>query len=156
MSVNCLRLSCRPDVPAHGVSFGEAFKVWLRVALLSFRGPAVEIALVHRILIEERRWISEAALSARAQLQPSPAETGSAAAGHLYRLAHAQDDGRPHGRRALRRPRIFSKLVRYIIPAKKGGGMTSGLRIRPAVDGSYRGRAIPRRVLREMSVPERP
>jgi hypothetical protein len=34
--------------------------------------------------------------------------------------------------------------------------MTSGLRIRPAVDGSYRGRAIPRRVLREMSVPERP
>src|SRR4051812_10768448 len=46
-------------VPAHGVSFGEAFKVWLRVALLSFGGPAGQIAVMHRIIIEERRWISE-------------------------------------------------------------------------------------------------
>src|SRR3954453_3255070 len=46
-------------VPAHGVSFGEAFKVWLRVALLSFGGPAGQIAVMHRIVIEERRWISE-------------------------------------------------------------------------------------------------
>jgi chromate transporter len=47
-------------VPAHGVSFDEAFKVWLRVALLSFGGPAGQIAVMHRILVEERRWISEA------------------------------------------------------------------------------------------------
>jgi chromate transporter len=47
-------------VPAHGVSFGEAFKVWLRVALLSFGGPAGQIAVMHRIIVEERRWISEA------------------------------------------------------------------------------------------------
>jgi chromate transporter len=46
-------------VPAHGVSFGEAFKVWLRVALLSFGGPAGQIAVMHRIVIGERRWISE-------------------------------------------------------------------------------------------------
>src|SRR3954453_14747067 len=46
--------------PAHGVSFGEAFKVWLRVALLSLGGPAGQIAVMHRIVIEERRWISEA------------------------------------------------------------------------------------------------
>jgi chromate transporter len=46
--------------PAHGVSFGEAFKVWLRVALLSFGGPAGQIAVMHRIIVEERRWISEA------------------------------------------------------------------------------------------------
>jgi chromate transporter len=46
-------------VTAHGVSFGEAFKVWLRVALLSFGGPAGQIAVMHRIVIEERRWISE-------------------------------------------------------------------------------------------------
>ena len=49
-----------PTVPAHGVSFGEAFKVWLRVALLSFGGPAGQIAVMHRIIIEEKRWISEA------------------------------------------------------------------------------------------------
>ena len=47
-------------MPAHGVSFAEAFKVWLRVALLSFGGPAGQIAVMHRIVVEERRWISEA------------------------------------------------------------------------------------------------
>ena len=46
--------------PAHGVSFPDAFKVWLRVAMLSFGGPAGQIAVMHRIVVEERRWISEA------------------------------------------------------------------------------------------------
>jgi chromate transporter len=45
--------------PAHGVSLREAFQVWLRVACLSFGGPAGQIAVMHRILVEERRWISE-------------------------------------------------------------------------------------------------
>ncbi|WP_245435384.1 chromate efflux transporter [Microvirga calopogonii] len=48
------------QVPAeHGVSLGEAFRVWLRVAALSFGGPAGQIAVMHRILVEEKRWISE-------------------------------------------------------------------------------------------------
>jgi len=37
----------------------EAFSVWLRVALLSFGGPAGQIAVMHRILVEEKRWVSE-------------------------------------------------------------------------------------------------
>jgi len=41
------------------VSFGEAFRVWLRVAALSFGGPAGQIAVMHRILVEEKKWISE-------------------------------------------------------------------------------------------------
>ena len=45
--------------PAHGVSMGEAFRVWSRIALLSFGGPAGQIAVMHRILVEEKRWISE-------------------------------------------------------------------------------------------------
>ena len=44
---------------AHGVSFGEAAKVWARVAALSFGGPAGQIAVMHRILVEEKRWIGE-------------------------------------------------------------------------------------------------
>src|SRR4051795_760450 len=44
----------------HGVSFSEAFRVWLRVACLSFGGPAGQIAVMHRILVEEKNWISEA------------------------------------------------------------------------------------------------
>lgn len=43
----------------HGISFGEAVRVWIRVALLSFGGPAGQIAVMHRILVEEKRWIGE-------------------------------------------------------------------------------------------------
>ncbi len=46
-------------LPHHGVSLGEAFRVWLRVALLSFGGPAGQIAVMHRIIVEEKRWIGE-------------------------------------------------------------------------------------------------
>lgn len=40
-------------------SFAEAFRVWLRIGLLSFGGPAGQIALMHREIVEERRWLSE-------------------------------------------------------------------------------------------------
>jgi chromate transporter len=43
----------------HGVTFGEAARVWARVAALSFGGPAGQIAVMHRILVDEKRWISE-------------------------------------------------------------------------------------------------
>ncbi len=46
-------------IPAHGVSMREALRVWLRVAMLSFGGPAGQIAVMHRIIVEEKRWISE-------------------------------------------------------------------------------------------------
>jgi chromate transporter len=43
----------------HAISFDEATRVWVRVALLSFGGPAGQIAVMHRILVEEKKWISE-------------------------------------------------------------------------------------------------
>lgn len=42
-----------------GVSLMEAFWVWLRVAIYSFGGPAGQIAVMHEIVVEEKRWISE-------------------------------------------------------------------------------------------------
>src|ERR1700750_3477443 len=42
-----------------GVPFGEAMKVWARVAALAFGGPAGQIAVMHRIVVEEKRWIGE-------------------------------------------------------------------------------------------------
>ncbi|MEQ8354981.1 MAG: chromate efflux transporter [Kiloniellaceae bacterium] len=54
------------DLPALGAdgrawpAFGEAITVWARVALLSFGGPAGQIAVMHRILVEEKRWLGEA------------------------------------------------------------------------------------------------
>jgi chromate transporter len=41
-------------------SFGEATRLWLKVGLLSFGGPAGQIALMHKLVVEERRWVGEA------------------------------------------------------------------------------------------------
>jgi chromate transporter len=41
------------------ISFRQGLVVWLRVAALSFGGPAGQIAVMHRILVEEKKWISE-------------------------------------------------------------------------------------------------
>ena len=37
----------------------RAIPVWCRIALQSFGGPAGQIAVMHRILVDEERWISE-------------------------------------------------------------------------------------------------
>ena len=51
----------RSDVPYrdHGIPFGEAMRVWARIAALSFGGPAGQIAVMHRILVDEKKWIGE-------------------------------------------------------------------------------------------------
>jgi chromate transporter len=41
------------------VSFNEGLRVWARVAALSFGGPAGQIAVMHRIVVEEKRWLGE-------------------------------------------------------------------------------------------------
>jgi chromate transporter len=41
------------------VAWSEAFWTWCRVAALSFGGPTGQIAVMHRILVEEKKWISE-------------------------------------------------------------------------------------------------
>lgn len=41
-------------------TFREALGVWARIGLLSFGGPAAQIALMHREVVEDRRWISDA------------------------------------------------------------------------------------------------
>jgi chromate transporter len=46
--------------PDHGVSLADATRTWARIAALSFGGPAGQIAVMHRILVEEKRWISDA------------------------------------------------------------------------------------------------
>lgn len=40
-------------------SFAEAARLWARIGLLSFGGPAGQIALMHRELVDERRWVDE-------------------------------------------------------------------------------------------------
>ena len=48
-----------PGTPPLPVSFGEAFRYWLKLGFISFGGPAGQIAMMHQELVERRRWISE-------------------------------------------------------------------------------------------------
>lgn len=52
--------AAKPDAPHdHGISLSQATRVWAKIAILSFGGPAGQIALMHRILVEEKKWIGE-------------------------------------------------------------------------------------------------
>lgn len=41
------------------IPWREALAVWCRIGLLSFGGPAGQIALMHRIIVDEKRWLDE-------------------------------------------------------------------------------------------------
>lgn len=41
------------------ITFSEALKVWIKIAINSFGGPAGQIAVMHKILVEEKKWIDE-------------------------------------------------------------------------------------------------
>ena len=45
---------------ARAVPFGEALRVWLKIGCIGFGGPAGQIALMHRVLVDEKKWIDEA------------------------------------------------------------------------------------------------
>ena len=41
------------------IPFREALRVWLKIGLVNFGGPAGQIALMHRVVVEEKRWVDE-------------------------------------------------------------------------------------------------
>src|SRR5438876_11915171 len=41
------------------ISFGEALGFWLKLGFISFGGPAGQIAIMHRVLVDEKKWIEE-------------------------------------------------------------------------------------------------
>ena len=47
------------DLPPPAPSFAEALKFWTKLGCISFGGPAGQIAIMHKELVEKRRWISE-------------------------------------------------------------------------------------------------
>jgi chromate transporter len=50
-----------PQHASAAPTFNEALAVWARIGVLSFGGPAGQIALMHRVLVDERKWIGEEA-----------------------------------------------------------------------------------------------
>src|SRR3954447_15775680 len=53
------RASERSAPEARAVSFAEALRFWVKLGFISFGGPAGQIAIMHRELVERRRWIGE-------------------------------------------------------------------------------------------------
>src|SRR4030088_795638 len=86
------------------VSFGEGFLFWLKRGFINFGGPAGQIAIMHRELVEQRRWVPEP-LFLRAlnfsMLLPGPEATELA----IYvAWRNAWHRGRDRRRVILRRP----------------------------------------------------
>ena len=86
-------------------TFNEAVRVWLRIGLLSFGGPAGQIALMHKELVEKRKWIDEQrGLAARqprryatldeavARMQAENKHLTAAQAAHLTRFGVNQNE----------------------------------------------------------------
>jgi chromate transport protein ChrA len=48
------------SVKQSGVSFWEAFRYWLKLGFINFGGPAGQVAMMHRDLVDRRQWISDA------------------------------------------------------------------------------------------------
>ena len=63
-----------PTTPT--VTFAEAFRFWLQLGFISFGGPAGQIAIMHRELVDKRRWVSEK------RFLHAAARAGGTAAGH--------------------------------------------------------------------------
>ena len=53
------QVGSEPQTLRHTVSFAEAFRFWAKLGFISFGGPAGQIAIMHRELVERRRWLSE-------------------------------------------------------------------------------------------------
>ncbi len=46
--------------PATGPGFDEFFKVWLKIGCVNFGGPAGQIAMMHRVMVDEKKWVDDA------------------------------------------------------------------------------------------------
>ncbi|MBI3819175.1 MAG: chromate transporter [Planctomycetes bacterium] len=45
--------------PPTAVSFSSAAGTWMKIGLFNFGGPAAQIAMLHRVVVEEKRWVGE-------------------------------------------------------------------------------------------------
>ena len=117
-------------------SFKQALAVWAKIGVLSFGGPAGQIALMHRVLVDERRWIDEdqflRALNF-CMLLPGPeamqlatyvgwrlhGTVGGLAAGLLFVLPGASSCSRFP---SLMRSTAMSPLVEAAVRRHQGGG----------------------------------
>jgi chromate transporter len=54
-----VQLEAIPAAGAPPPTFGEAFRLWFKLGCINFGGPAGQIAMMHRMLVDEKKWIDE-------------------------------------------------------------------------------------------------
>src|SRR5438045_1681819 len=59
MSPELARTTDSADAASTSVTFGEAFRFWLKLGFINFGGPAGQIAIMHRELVDQKRWVPE-------------------------------------------------------------------------------------------------
>lgn len=47
------------SVPDSRPTLGELFRVWLKIGCVNFGGPAAQIAMMHRVAVDEKKWVEE-------------------------------------------------------------------------------------------------
>jgi chromate transporter len=46
-------------MPDNNPTLSQAFRVWAKIGILSFGGPAAQIAMMHREVVDDRKWLTE-------------------------------------------------------------------------------------------------
>lgn len=112
----------------HGGSLAEASRVWARVASLSFGGPAGQIAVMHRIIVDELRWLPESRfLHALNYCMLLPGPEGQQLATYIGWLMHGTIGGLVAGGLFIL-PGVISIMALSVIYALWGNvGVVAGL-----------------------------
>jgi len=113
---------------ASPVSFPAALRVWVRVAALSFGGPAGQIAVMHRILVEEKGWIGERRfLSALNYCMLLPGPEAHELAIYIGWLMHRLKGGLAAGILFVLPGLVSLSILSWIYAAFGGIGVVQGL-----------------------------
>src|SRR5690242_15844545 len=112
----------------HDISLHEAFWVWLRVAALSFGGPAGQIAVMHRIIVDEKRWVGESRfLHALSYCTLLPGPEAQQLATYIGWLMHRTRGGIIAGTLFVLPGIIALMALSYIYAGWGGVGVVAGL-----------------------------
>ncbi len=113
---------------SHDIPFAEALRVWLRISALSFGGPAGQIAVMHRILVDEKKWVGEHRfLHALNFCMLLPGPEAQQLATYLGWLMHKTKGGLIAGSLFVLPGFVSILILSYIYAAFGSTGIVSGL-----------------------------
>ncbi len=111
-----------------GVPFGAAVRVWWKIAWLSFGGPAGQIALMQRIIVDEKRWLDDARfLHALNYCMLLPGPEAQQLATYIGWLLHGVRGGLIAGLLFILPGALILLLLSWIYVLWSGLGLVAGL-----------------------------